>query len=204
MLEDDFKQAIGSISTDKNLADIYWNEIVAKHSHKSRYYHSLKHLESIWRQLQPVKDQLQDWEAVLFAIAYHDFVYNVQQSNNEEKSAETAVEKLKAIGFDKDRTDRCYRHIIATKGHQVSDDTDTNYFTDADLSILGSDETTYKTYTENIRKEYRIYPSFMYKPGRKKVLQHFLALPGIFKTDHFHNLYEEQARINLNNESATL
>lgn len=204
MLEDDFKQTIISISANKSIADIYWNEIVAQHSHKSRHYHSLKHLESIWQQLQPVKEQLQDWEAVLFAIAYHDFIYNVQRSNNEEKSAEMAVEKLQAISVEKEKTDRCSQHIIATKGHQVSDDPDTNYFTDADLSILGSDAAAYKSYTENIRKEYRIYPSFMYKPGRKKVLQHFLALPRIFKTDHFYNLYEEKARANLNNESATL
>lgn len=204
MLQDDFKQAIGSVSTDKTIADIYWNEIVTQHSHKSRHYHSLEHLASIWQELQPVKDHLQDPEAIIFAIAYHDFIYNVQRSNNEEKSAEKAVEKLQAIGLSPERTDRCYRHIIATKGHQVADDPDTNYFTDADLSILGSDDAAYKIYTENIRKEYHIYPSFMYKPGRKKVLQHFLALPSIFKTTHFHHLYEEQARVNLQQELSTL
>jgi predicted metal-dependent HD superfamily phosphohydrolase len=39
---------------------------------------------------------------------------------------------------------------------------------DADLSILGKDLDTYLAYTKMIRKEYSIYPDFLYKPGRKK------------------------------------
>jgi predicted metal-dependent HD superfamily phosphohydrolase len=204
MLSSDFIQTLYSLTGSKSLAGEYWEEIVARHSHPDRHYHSLQHLQSVWQQLQPVRQNLEDWAMILFAIAYHDFIYHVQRSNNEEKSADKAVEKLMMIEVEKGRADRCYRHIIATKGHQVSADPDTNYFTDADLSILGSDAATYQRYTDNIRKEYRIYPSFMYRPGRKKVLQHFLSLPRIFKTDHFYDLYEVQARINLHNESASL
>lgn len=40
----------------------------------------------------------------------------------------------------------------------------------------------------------------MYVPGRKKVLNHFLALPRIFKTNHFYEKYEEAARKNLEDE----
>ncbi|MET0461939.1 MAG: hypothetical protein ABW007_02250 [Chitinophagaceae bacterium] len=182
----------------------FWGEIAIQHSHKSRHYHSLQHLEAIWQQLQPVKDQLQDWPVVLGAIAYHDFVYDIKHGNNEEKSAEKAVTKLLDAGFEKERANRCYRHIIATKGHHISDDPDTNFFTDADLCILGGEEEVYKTYAASIRKEYSVFPDFMYKPGRKKVLQHFLHLPKIFKTAHFFSLYEEQARRNIKRELNSL
>lgn len=204
MLETDFREVLSSFVKNEGLIKKYWQDIVRQHSENSRHYHSIQHLKSVWQQLQPVREKIEDWPVVLFTIVYHDLIYNVQQSNNEEKSAEAAVEQLQAIGLAKDRVDRCYKHIIATKGHGVAEDPDTNYFTDADLSILGSDPDTYRIYAQNIRKEYRIYPSFTYNPGRRKVLQHFLDLPRIFKTDHFYALYEEQARINISGEISSL
>jgi predicted metal-dependent HD superfamily phosphohydrolase len=92
---------------------------------------------------------------------------------------------------------RTHRHIIASKTHLVSADQDTNYFTDADLSVLGASREVYKLYADHVRKEYRYYPDLLYKPGRKKVLQHFLDMPRIFKTEHFYHTFEEQARQNL-------
>jgi predicted metal-dependent HD superfamily phosphohydrolase len=203
-LEGDFKKTFEAAESNVSLINAFWQEIVLQHSHKSRHYHSFHHLESIWQQLQPVKNQIQDWPVIVCAIAYHDFIYDTKSSRNEEKSAEKAVTKMLDAGFEANRANRCYKHIVATKGHQVSEDPDTNFFTDADLSILGSDEETYKTYTTNIRKEYRLFPDFMYKPGRKKVLQHFLYLPKIFKTEHFFTLYEEQARRNIKRELNSL
>jgi predicted metal-dependent HD superfamily phosphohydrolase len=55
-----------------------------------------------------------------------------------------------------------------------------------------------------VRREYSIYPDLLYKPGRKKVLQHFLNMEHIFKTIHFYTLYEQNARNNLNREIAEL
>lgn len=90
--------------------------------------------------------------------------------------------------------------INATKKHDVHTDADINYFTDADLAILGSAENDYKTYFLKIRKEYRWYPDLVYNPGRKRVLQHFLSMERIFKTEYFFNKFESQARKNLGME----
>jgi len=73
-------------------------------------------------------------------------------------------------------------------------------FTDADLSILGQSWEVYFTYSKHVRKEYGQYPLFLYKKGRKKVLKHFLDMERIFKTDHFFELYEKHARVNLQRE----
>lgn len=51
-----------------------------------------------------------------------------------------------------------------------------------------------------VRKEYSIYPDLLYKPGRKKVLQHFLQMERIFKTQVFYDKYETQSRRNLEKE----
>ncbi|MDQ1163003.1 putative metal-dependent HD superfamily phosphohydrolase [Chryseobacterium sp. SORGH_AS 447] len=94
--------------------------------------------------------------------------------------------------------------ILATKAHHESGDRDTDYLLDADLSVLGKSFETYMEYTKKIRKEYYIYPDFMYKPGRKKVLQHFLELKSIFKTNEFRDRYESTARENIRGEIESL
>ena len=90
--------------------------------------------------------------------------------------------------------------ILETKGHSISKDNDTNFFTDADLSILGLDWDLYSEYAQNVRKEYSNYPTIIYKMGRRKVLKHFLVMERIFKTDHFFEKFEVLARENLRRE----
>ena len=55
-----------------------------------------------------------------------------------------------------------------------------------------------------MRKEYSVYPDFMYKKGRTEVLQQFLSMQSIFKTDHFYHLREEKAKENIHQELALL
>lgn len=131
-------------------------------------------------------------------------VYNPTNKDNEEKSAAVAQKRLADISFPADRIERCVAHILATKGHAVYPDSDTNYFTDADLAVLGSDWDKYADYSAAIRREYSIYPDLLYKPGRRKILQHFLAMERIFKTNEFFFRLEKQARTNLTRESGAL
>ena len=200
MFEADLKTNLSIISSDPDLPDTYVKEVIVQHQKKSRHYHTLIHLRSIWEELQPVRMLIQDWPVMLFAIAYHDFEYNILRNDNEEKSAEVAVKKLMRLNLTTEQLNRCRQHILATKGHTVSEDNDCNFFTDADLSVLGADPDVYRFYSKNVRKEYRYYPDLLYKPGRKKVLKFFLDMPRIYKTDHFFNLYEDQARFNLSEE----
>ena len=79
-----------------------------------------------------------------------------------------------------------------------------NLFTDADFSILGAHWETYSIYSQNVRKEYSIYPDLVYNPGRKKVLKHFLEMTRIYKTDYFYSKLEELAKCNLLGELDTL
>jgi predicted metal-dependent HD superfamily phosphohydrolase len=151
-------------------------------------------------QILPLGSQLEDMDAALFALYYHDIVYRILRGDNEERSAKLASHRLKVLGLEGNRIDRCKNHILATKSHALSHDTDTNLFTDADLSILGQDWLTYESYTQAIRREYAIYPNVIYKPGRKKVIEHFLRMENIFKTETFSAKYEQQARLNLTRE----
>jgi len=137
-------------------------------------------------------------------LFYHDIVYKSTKKDNEEESAGFASKRMTEIGIKKGDINLCFEQIIATKTHKFNSNSDTNFFTDADLSILGRQQSDYKIYCNKVRKEYSIYPNFIYNKGRKKVVKHFLSMETIFKTEEFYNQYENQARKNLEEELKTL
>lgn len=189
---------------EERSSEMLWEEIVTKHTEPSRHYHKLSHLEDLYDQLLAVKGKIENWNTVLFTLFYHDIIYNSSKSNNEEKSAALAKKRMQQIEVPNDEIELCIKQIIATKKHLKSEDSDTNYFTDADLSILGRDSESYYKYCEKIRREYAIYPMFIYKRGRKKVVKHFLSMERIYKTEAFFNKYEKQAKSNLQAELDSL
>lgn len=150
-------------------------------------------------ELEVHKHKFKNWDTIIFAIAYHDIIYNTLKTNNEERSADVAVKKLSAASFPDQSVAFCKRLILATKRHERADE-ETNLFTDADLSILGAEPESYNKYAEQIRREYSIYPDLVYNPGRKKVLMHLLGMSNIYKTKEFADKYEVQARINIEAE----
>ncbi len=187
-------------SSDSRLLETLWKEIEKHYCHKSRHYHNWDHLENMFQRASDSRPNVKDWEALVFAIFYHDLVYNVLKADNEEKSAALANKRLTQLQFPQDRRTLCIDHILATKRHEWSINPDTNLLLDADLSILGADWPAYQKYSEQVRKEYAIYPDLIYKPGRKKVLLKFLERDSIFKTPDFKAQFETQARHNIQQE----
>jgi predicted metal-dependent HD superfamily phosphohydrolase len=196
-LQNQFEALCSPFTENKPLIYSLWNEIETRYSEKGRHYHDLLHLENMFKELEDVKGNISDYTAISFSVFYHDVIYDASSKSNEEKSAAKAEKRLSELQFNKDRISIILKQILATKAHQRSDDGDTNYLLDADLSVLGKDFKTYLKYTQNIRKEYSIYPDFLYKPGRRKVLKHFLELESIFKTEYFKEKYEAQAKENI-------
>ncbi|SDI12664.1 HD domain-containing protein [Chryseobacterium jejuense] len=196
-LRDQFEQLCLLFTNDLGLIGSLWKEIETKYTEKGRHYHNLLHLENMFRELDAVKSNISDFSTVSFSVFYHDIIYNASSKSNEEKSALKAVERLSELGLHQGDLTIISDQILATKLHQKSEDQNTNYLLDADLSILGKDFESYLAYTRMIRKEYSIYPDLLYKPGRKKVLKHFLELNSIFKTDYFKEKYEVQAKSNI-------
>ncbi|NRR91243.1 hypothetical protein HSX10_06665 [Winogradskyella undariae] len=153
-------------------------------------------------QLEDFKNDIEDLNAVKFAIWYHDIIYKSTHKDNEEQSANYCEKGLKTLKIDDFKIEKIKTLIISTKKHQLAlnKNTDNAYLLDLDLSILRSDWETYKSYTESIRKEYAIYPDILYKPGRKKVLKQFLERDSLYFTDRFKTKFEKQAIENLKQE----
>lgn len=199
-----FSNLISKFSSDEKLKLDYWQEIEKSYSQKSRKYHNLLHLENMILELENAKDEISDYDVMLFSVFYHDIIYKATSKDNEEKSAEFAKIRLEKLNISTEKIAKVYNQILATKSHKTSDDSDTNFLLDADLAILGKDWNVYENYVHQIRKEYSIYPDFLYNPGRKKVLTHFLEFDEIFKTDYFKEKYEKMARENIKREISIL
>lgn len=195
MIKEKFLNLIGKYSRDAEYNLECWNEIEDNYSSRSRYYHNLEHIENMLAELNKIKSDVVDLDCLLFAIYYHDIIYKSTKGNNEHQSALKFENKIAKTTFDK--IGKCMMQIEATKEHKLSEDHDTNILLDIDLSVLGKSHEEYMKYIQNIRKEYSIYPDFVYKKGRKKVLKSIYELDFIYKTELFSQEYESQAKKNL-------
>ncbi len=200
MLSSIFTRLLKRYTTNEGLIQDFWKEVETHYTSKSRHYHTLQHLQNMYTQLLPVKEQITDWDTVMFALFYHDVVYDATRKDNEERSAALAEKRLQQIYYPEAKIRLCAQEILATQSHSISTDTDTNYFTDADLSVLGVDWPEYEKYAKAIRKEYSMYPDLLYKPGRRKVLEHFLSMERIYKTAYFQEMSEGRAKANMKKE----
>jgi predicted metal-dependent HD superfamily phosphohydrolase len=153
VLKNIFFELGAKYTKNQQLIQTLWTEIEKKYAESSRHYHTLSQLENLISQLEEVKDQISDWDPVLFAVFYHDIVYKATRNNNEEKSTELAAIRLHEMNFPENKISACAAIILATKKHLQSGDNDTDLFIDADLSILGQSWDQYSSYFKQIRKE---------------------------------------------------
>ena len=199
MFRQAFLASIVTLTSDAAIDDKLWNDIVGRYSEAGRHYHNLDHLDALIRELSAVENYIKDWDLLVLAVAYHDVIYDPLRQDNEQASADFVMEQLGGI-ISRDRRRHCVDIILATQSHEPGNDADAALFSDADLAILGAEPVAYRRYTLQIRKEYDHYPDIFYKPGRIKVLRHFLNMPRIFKTEVFYDKYELRARLNLEEE----
>jgi predicted metal-dependent HD superfamily phosphohydrolase len=204
MVQQAFITLVVNLTNDRYLAENLWLEIKTAYATADRHFHNLGHLEHLYKELEPLQPELDDWQTVFFSLCYHDVVYDVKQNavlnDNEERSAAFAEKHLRQMEYPPEAILKCRSQILATQKHSVVDDEDTNYFTDADLSILGQPWPVYEKYKNNIRQEFELYPSSIYNEGRRKVLAYFFNLNPLYKTRYFQHLYEKKAKENISKE----
>jgi predicted metal-dependent HD superfamily phosphohydrolase len=190
---------------DTKQVESHLEKIFIAYSAKGRYYHNLEHIQMMISAAQKHSVLIDDLKTLQLAIFYHDYVYSVKSKTNEEESALMAELSLRKLNYPNILIDKCKKFIQATKNHNNSlNYNDLNYLLDFDLEKLGCTWDAYFEYTQQIRKEYNIFPDILYKLGRKKVLTNFLNLENIYKTDLYKEKYEKTARQNLLKELESL
>jgi predicted metal-dependent HD superfamily phosphohydrolase len=194
-------------SKDTAFSDTIFKDLIKQYTSKSRHYHDLGHIENMLSSMVLYRSMISDYDSVFFAVWFHDVVYESLNSANEEKSADYAKHALAKLNYPENKIEIVIQLILATKNHtniKPDEDLDTQLLLDADLKVLGADPEQYILYAKAVRKEYKLVPDLLYKPGRKKVLTKFLEMPFLYRTKEFQNLYEEKARTNLAKEISEL
>ena len=199
-----WQELAGRYTTDQKLIRSRWHDLLEYYNSPNRFYHNLDHIKELLELAAQHREKFHKYDEVLFAIFYHDTVYDVSSTHNEEKSARVAELSLENLNLTQPQLDFITEAILATKKHGQHSDPDINLLLDLDLSILASDWHKYDLYRHQIRKEYSIFPDLFYKPGRKRILQQLLNHPRIYKTDSFYHLHEKTARQNLQRELSYL
>jgi predicted metal-dependent HD superfamily phosphohydrolase len=197
-LKQTWQELMSRYCTDEELINSEFDMLVGQYTAPSRLYHNLHHIEALLALQKAYASNIRNNDVLQMAIFYHDIIYNVLKSDNEEQSALAAGAFLRQTTLPAYQIITVMDYIRATKSHSADEhDDDLDFLLDFDLSILGSQPGVYSQYALQIRKEYSVYPDEVYNPGRKKVLAHFLEKPLIYRTAVFREQYEEQARRNI-------
>lgn len=168
-----------------------------RYAEPHRAYHNLMHVMDCLREFESAQNLARDPATVEMALWYHDAIYDPRAKDNEERSAELAVDVGKDIGLPDSFRETVKTLILATKKHDASNNYDAAIMIDVDLSVLGRPLLHFDEYEKQIRQEYDWVPDDAFAVGRSTILETFLARPTIYFTEFFRNKYERQARENL-------
>ncbi|GIY25976.1 uncharacterized protein CDAR_166291 [Caerostris darwini] len=195
---------------ETNIKEKWWNTVKSYYASENRKYHTFVHLKRMFNHLDSLINEIENKNAISYAIFFHDVIYDARSQDNEEESVKLFNKFCTESGILKNEelVSKVEELIMALKAHCTEEHKteglfgkdDVHYFLDFDISILGSDVSEYKKYTQQIREEYSFLPKSKYNILRSKVLQLFLQIPTIYATQAFREKYEKQARSNIQTE----
>jgi len=171
--------------------------LLAKYNEPHRKYHTLQHLSECLAAFEQVSRLAPHPAAVEVALWFHDAIYDVKRSDNEERSAQWANTELRAAGASTEAAELVSSLVLATRHTAIPATLDEQVLVDIDLAILGASEQRFAEYERQIRDEYAFVPGLIFRRKRRDILQSFLQRPHIYSTAYFHAALEQAARTNL-------
>lgn len=177
------------------------DQLIGCYQETQRRYHSLQHLAECIAILNALPSSIRldvaTQAEIEMALWFHDAIYDVKGSDNEQKSANWAQKQLSDAGAAADAAQRVHSLIMATKHDAKPQLASEQLLVDVDLSILGAAPSRFAQYDKQVRQEYAWVPDDVFCEKRIAVLQQFLAHPFIYCTPYFRETREAQARENL-------
>ncbi len=150
---------------------------------------------------------------LVMALLYHDVIYAPTATNNEEKSAQRLIAEQPSLPLIEVAATaiRLSKHqhpdYVAWKSDDPLEIELTEWFLDADLSILGASPAHYQRYLDELRVEFSVVPASLYRMGRLAfVKEMYLRLESgtLYYSAHFSRLYADQAQENMRVEIESL
>jgi len=195
-----------SLGTTTPIAESWSAAMVRRYSEPQRHYHTLAHVRSLLACLDAQQSTIADNVAVELAVFFHDWIYDPQATDNEDKSVIEFQTFANEAGLDTKLIRKVTQLVEATVKHAIGEHVrakeigDLKLFLDFDLAVLGWEWEQYAEYAAQIRREYAIYEEKEYKTGRAKVLKAFLERERLYFSDQFYRESEDFARQNIKRE----
>ncbi len=178
-------------------AEEAFDSLARSYATPARAYHNLSHIADCFDQLSLAASLAEDLNAVELAIWFHDAIYDSKAKDNEERSADKAVDFICGARLSEELAETVSALILATKHNAPPASADAALVIDVDLSILGRSTEVFDNYERQIREEYAWVEARTFAAGRTAVLESFLSRSAIYSTGFFRKRYESKARMNL-------
>ncbi|MFI5780785.1 metal-dependent phosphohydrolase [Nocardia sp. NPDC051570] len=180
-------------------------DLVRRYGEPHRRYHTVGHLAAMLAVIDDLAADATDLDAVRYAAFFHDAIYAVDGTDNEEASARLVESVLPGLGVPPETVAEAARLVRLTGGHHPApDDRNGAVLCDADLAVLAADESAYAAYTSAVRAEYAHVPDDLFRSGRAAVLRGLIQQDPLFRTPTGQARYAAAARANLAAELAEL
>ena len=197
-LPDRWRLLAGNYAHNESLVSSVWYQIEEHYTEPQRYYHTLVHLETLFRDIDAagVSD-----DAIAFAVFFHDIIYNPGSMGNERASAKLARKRLAQLCVPPALINQVIYMILCTRQHRnPRRDQRAWIFLDADMAILGENRKCYEQYLARVRMEFEKTPELLFSKGRTRFVTQTLKQTRIYQSKYFYETCERQARINLRTE----
>ncbi|MEZ4360551.1 MAG: hypothetical protein R3B48_10235 [Kofleriaceae bacterium] len=186
-------------------------ELARAYGDPPRAYHHLGHVDEVvgWYDWVDARAPWARPREVFTAVLFHDAVYVPGAADNEARSAALAARSIathdELAGVDAARVQELIGWTARHGQLAVADvDAEAARFLDCDLAILGAPQERYRSYREEIAREYAALPAQAYRAGRRRFVQALRARPRLFLSELFHAELDAAARANLAQEDAEL
>jgi predicted metal-dependent HD superfamily phosphohydrolase len=189
-----------------------WTILDAGYREAHRGYHSWRHIDDLLAKLDAFSDLAARPDLIAIAIFWHDAVYATRKSDgglrpDSENVRDSAALFRENTLLNEMEAAAIYEMIMATADHLDAKASrelypgfakDLDLFLDLDLSSLAAPWDVFAENLEKIRFEYAWVPEVLFRVGRIKMLQDFLAQGDLlFRLGETRALWSDAARNNL-------
>ncbi len=179
-------------------------DVARRYQEPGRHFHTLRHVAEMSAALRvllaaeyrPPAERAE--HACVLAVYFHDAVYEPRLADNEQRSAELAIDVLARLGCPAAIGAAVARLVLATASHR-STRPDEALVNDADLRVLARPPAAYDRYVRRVRREYGWVGEQAWREGRAQVLRSLLDGP-VYATAWARRSWEPLARLNLARE----
>lgn len=172
-----------------------WTQLAQHYAEPHRHYHTQRHLAFCLQQLDLAGKRVPHPTRVEMALWFHDVIHWPGQRDNEQRSAEWFRRRATGI-LPADFIAAVLDLIEATTHRQAVKGLEQQFICDIDLASFGCPWEHFVRNSDRVRAESPL-PDEDFQRGERAFLSALLQRPRLFQTDFFHQLYEQQARSNI-------